>query len=288
MKDDRHSQTINAVVAATAVVSIAAELLSMGVNPLRMVSGIVLVTFGTGYALLAALFPAREMAVDRVQRLWWSIPTSFAVAIVIGVLLDSTPIGLAGRPYVLLLGFTTIGCLGYARLRERWRSPTGHAGAGTEHAVSTAGAESLHRGAVPTRQIRATPRRARRMERGWLLFTAPLLLLALLWAMLGILQAARTDPKPFTALSLERVSDGAATPSLRITISNREERRMEYDLEVRPRTSEIMRWEAISVDAGADSSIDLSPEQFGADGDLEVVLFVHGSPQPYRTLRTRG
>src|SRR6476469_2960143 len=78
-------------------------------NAVRLPAGLLLSIFGTGYALLSVLLPRRNDHDQALERLWWSIPSSFVVAIFVGTALNLSPLHLKERPFALsMAGITCI------------------------------------------------------------------------------------------------------------------------------------------------------------------------------------
>src|SRR5579883_2966684 len=73
-------------------------------GPARIVAGTFLVFFAAGYA---AILAARPRHLDGMSRVILSIPFSLVVAILVGVFLDMTPIGLHTTSLAVSLSVTT-------------------------------------------------------------------------------------------------------------------------------------------------------------------------------------
>ncbi|MHC1595508.1 MAG: DUF1616 domain-containing protein [Candidatus Syntropharchaeales archaeon] len=77
-------------------------------TPIRVILGLPLILFFPGYALIAALFPARE-DLDMIERLALSFGLSIALVPLLGLVLNYTPFGIRLIPILLTLsGFTII------------------------------------------------------------------------------------------------------------------------------------------------------------------------------------
>jgi hypothetical protein len=194
-----------------------------------------------------------------------------------------TTLGLTVRRFVLVLGSAVLAALGVALLRERRRPRVGASVVAAGIVQPRNPVRGSAAGGAGSNKIVHAPRPGA----AWLLFVVPLLFLALLWAALGISDATSTDPKPFTALAIEHGSNGTDDPDTRIVIANREGHRAEYDLEIRSGDHMTTRWEGIVVEDGSDWRAELPGEQIGTEGESIVTLFLRGSSQPYRSLRTR-
>jgi len=88
---------------------------------LRILFGIPLVLFIPGYALIAALFPAKQ-DIDGIERVALSFGLSIAVVPLVGLALNYTPWGIRLDPIVICLSILTLG-LCCAALYRRARLP---------------------------------------------------------------------------------------------------------------------------------------------------------------------
>jgi uncharacterized membrane protein len=89
---------------------------------LRVLFGIPLVLFIPGYALIAALFPAKQ-DIDGIERVALSFGLSIAVVPLVGLALNYTPWGIRLDPIVVCLSILTIGLCLAAQYRRARLSP---------------------------------------------------------------------------------------------------------------------------------------------------------------------
>jgi uncharacterized membrane protein len=259
--DVRRQLWFDAAVLLAATVATVSAVAGVALNPLGVVSGLVLSLFASGYALLRALFPN---GLSTAERFALSVPVSFGLGVLDGVVVNQTPLGLAAVPMVLTLWASTVVCaaIGYYRL-QRLASDVPDVSALPQH-----------------RQFR--PPFAQ------LAIAASLLVVAGGWAAFSLVAASRAEPKTFTALSV----DGAnATPAagqpLTVTLENQEGRPMQYDLEVNLAGTVVSRLDGVRVDPGRQYSFTLPalPAQ-GAGAD--VLAYRSGDSQPYRRIHVGG
>jgi len=84
---------------------------------LRVLFGIPLVLFVPGYALIAALFPAKQ-DIDGIERIALSFGLSSAVVPLVGLALNYTPWGIRLDPIVICLSILTLGLCFAAQFRR--------------------------------------------------------------------------------------------------------------------------------------------------------------------------
>lgn len=216
-----------------------------------VVAGLVLSMFGSGYALLCALFPTRRRMEERIAL---SFPLSFALAVLDGTLLNLTPFGLAPAPIIATLCACTVvfAAIGYYRqpfrLSIHWQRPAF----------------------------------------GEMVFGAVLLCAAGGWAASSVVSASQVEPKAFTALSVDG-ANGVPAPdqSASVTLDNEEGHPMHYDLEINRAGTILSRVDNVSLESGAHYSLILPP--LAADGSgADVVAYVSGASEPYRRIHIGG
>jgi hypothetical protein len=117
---DQRDLAAVSVLALTALTAVALDLHPL----LRVVLAVPLVLFLPGYAILSALAPARPL--EAIERVLVSLGLSFAVTIVVGILLALTPVRLSALSWAITLaGLTLAGCAiaWVRRVRARIEGP---------------------------------------------------------------------------------------------------------------------------------------------------------------------
>lgn len=282
MNDDRRI-LISAAVLLTATVALVAALLGWDGNPVRAAAGLFLAWFAPGYALLFALSPNGR---DTSERLPLSVPLSFVLAILTGLVLDITRVGLRAPAYVGMLWLLTAAllALGHYRLRRGARVETRADGFDEQTAPMDG-----DRGAPPSRATAPAaalgtprPRGAARDGRPWAILGIGGVLLAasIAWAASSLVAASDSPRKPFTVLALEE-------DYTQVVVENREGRPMRYTLSARVGSSVVQRVEDIQLRDGERRTVQLRRVEFRpeAPGTEEVLLFRQGDTRPYRQLR---
>jgi uncharacterized protein DUF1616 len=248
----RRQIAFDGVLLAAATAGASGTLLGWSDSPVRIAGGLILSMFTPGYALLRALFPRALKATEQYAL---SIPLSFVAAIVIGATLDFTPIGLSASATVALLWAVTVGSLAVSYVRGMGRTP-----------------RSLRR-----RQA------AQAVGSSAMVLSAVLIGAAAVGAAASLVEASRTTPKPFTALSVDGANgvQPAGTP-LTVTLDNEEGQSVEYDLQVTAHGAELEHVDGVQLDSGKQYSLQLpvlpSDDTAGAD----VIAYRSGDPSPYR------
>ena len=216
-----------------------------------VVAGLLLSTFGSGYALLWALFPNRLRTEERIAL---SVPFSFALAVLDAALFSQTPSGLAPAPMIVAL----VACTGALLAIGYYRQPR---------------RLSIHWS---------------RPVLGELAVGAVLVGLAAAWAASSLIAAARVEPKAFTALSVDGASgvpqsDQPAT----VTLENEEGHQMHYDLEVRLAGDVLSRVDDVSLETGARYSLTIPSLPTDGPG-ADVAAYLPGASEPYRRIHIGG
>lgn len=239
---------------------------------LRVPLGLVLVLFGPGYVLQAALF-ARRDDLQSSSRLAVSFGLSATVLPLLALLLDRLPGGI--RPWPML--FALVGWI------VLWSSVA----AVRRHVLLPAAAA-----AVPPRLSPASWRRN----------ISPLLLLGL--ASLALVAGgigwtiarsqATAPPTAFYTLGADdraeqyprQVAPGEPM-QVQLGVTNREGRAMRYSIEVRSGDRQLAEIAAFSVADGASwqQPVEYALPQAGDDQSVELVLYRADETTPYRQLR---
>lgn len=224
-------------------------------NPLRITGGLLLSMFVPGYALLKALYPR---ALSRAELFGLSVPLSFVLSILVGALVDMTPVGLSGTAIVLLLCVCTITF------------------------IAVAYARCLRAPGLKLRRIAGVRER--------ILVGAPvvaggvvLIGVGMIWAGASLVQAGHTTPKPFTALSVDG-ANGVQQPGvpLSVTLDNEEGQTMQYDLRVRVGGSDIGRVDDVQLDSGKRYTLQLPVLRDTDTAGADVIAYRSGDDTPYR------
>ena len=253
-----------------------------GGAPERAVAALLLVWFIPGAALLFALTPER---LDRGGRLVLSVPASFALTVITGIVLDRVPPGLTAPAFLVSLASLSLVLLTIGAIRRGRRA--GDVGDGPPGTASTLDALLAVNREAPVSVSRHDVAGASTSHRlRWLGYVAVGLLLvaSVVWAVQGMRLAAHTEPKPYTALGLEPFQAGGNSQGA-IVIDNQEGRAMTYDLEVRDDGQAIARQEGLKLAAGEQQRFALP---LPAGEPVEVLLFRSGDSDPMRRVFVRG
>lgn len=264
------------LIGCSVVVTVAAQV-GVPVGWLSIPAGLVLSFFAPGYAALMAFRTPRRPVTTTDLAL--SIPLSFSAAIILGVVLDFTPIGLHLQPMAIGLALATLVLLAVAVRRDiasdAYVAPTGPAGVGPDRQARRAGPiEGL---------IRAS------------LIGA--LVVAALWASYGIIRAAQDRPPQYTELYVQQAAPFTpvkAAPSqaeLLVGVNNREAQAITYTLKVVAHYGDnspdlLVSQQQVTVQAGANWQGHISTPVRCTDS-VEAQLFLPGDPQPYRSVQAR-
>ena len=115
---DRFPPDLVATVGLTGLTVLFALAPTLSTTPLRIIFSGIFVLVAPGYAVLAMLFPesgesdTETISIDTVERAGLSIPLSFVIVPVVGLILSVSPFGFAVTPIVLTLsGFVGGGCI---------------------------------------------------------------------------------------------------------------------------------------------------------------------------------
>lgn len=244
------------LVAASAGLS--GTLLGWSDNPIRVAGGLLLSMFAPGYALLKALYPR---ALSRAEMYGLSIPVSFVLSIVIGAMVDVTPVGLSGKAIVLLLWVCTIALMAVAYARAI-RAPR----------------PNLRR--IGGRPVSLLP-----VGVGAVVLSVVLVEVAMVGAGASLAQASHTTPKPFTALSVDG-ANGVQQPGvpLGVTLDNEEGQTMQYDVQVMAGENELSRVDGVQLDSGQRYSLQLPILAEDDVAGADVIVYQSGETTPYRTV----
>lgn len=91
-------------------------------TPIRTLLGLILVLFTPGYALIAALFPAKQ-AINNIQRIALSFGISIAVAPLTALFFNFPPFGIQLMPIAVVLTSFTVICAVIANWRRHTLPP---------------------------------------------------------------------------------------------------------------------------------------------------------------------
>lgn len=242
---DRTTLRIGWALVVLASLGLAAALAELPFALVRVPLGLVLAWVAPGYALLMLLYPRR---LGGAARLALSMPLSFALTVLLGIILDRIPGGLAG-PTVLIAQWGLAAALALlASLLDRTRSSAD--------------------------EVSAPPQRTRVRSAGPAhLALAGLLALGCLWALTGLGAAAQVTPTPYAALAVE--GSGATT---RVVIANEQGRPERYRLELVAGGATLQRWDDIRLESGGRHVLTLQASAPGA----EVRLYRDGEAAALR------
>lgn len=237
---------------------------------LRVPLGIVLVLLAPGYALQAALFPARD-DVDMPIRAALSFGLSVALIPLLALLLDRLPWGIRPLPIAVALALTIV----LATMVAMWRR-------GRLVVSGTA--------AIPSPPARWMDGR---WARGYAFGLVALLMV------LGVMLAMMLNPPPeryteFYALGAQGLAEeyprevAAGEPIvLQLGITNQEGARVRYRIEVHAGGAVIAQIGPVVVDDGTtwSESIHYALARAGVDQPVDILLFREGDTEAYRQLR---
>jgi uncharacterized membrane protein len=248
----RRQMAFDGVLLVAATAGASSTLLGWADSPVRVAGGLVLSMFTPGYALLRALFPRALKATEQYAL---GVPVSFVVAIVIGATLDLTPIGLSASATVALLWAVTVASFAVSYVRSRGRMPRSLRGHRTAPAIGPSA----------------------------IVLSAVLIGAAALGAAASLVQASRTTPKPFTALSVDGANgvQAAGTP-LTVSLDNEEGQPMQYDLQVTANGAELERVDGVQLDSGKQYSLQLPVLPADDTAGADVIAYRSGDSTPYR------
>lgn len=239
---------------------------------LRVPLGLLLVLFGPGYALQAALF-ARHNDLHGTTRLAVSFGLSAAVLPLLALLLDRLPWGIRHWPMVIALGGWIMLWAVVAAVRR--------------HLLLPADQAALPPPLRPARWRAGTSR--------WLLLglTSLLLVGGVIGSLIARSQAA-APPTAFYALGADsraeqyprQVAPGEPM-EVQLGIDNREGTPMRYRIEVRAGEELLAEVGPISVDDGAtwQQPVAYALPRAGDDQNVELLLYRADETTPYRQLR---
>lgn len=241
----------------------------------RIPAGVFVAFFVPGYAALLALNGAgRAGKFTLMQHLVLSIPLSFAFAVIAGVLLNDTPLGVRPLPSILITCFVSLLLLFVAWWRAR---------AGGSVTTRSAGGS-----AVGTRR-----RALNAAEQVLLSVLLGALAVSVVWAGYGIVLTSRDIAPPFTELYITQIPvvTGDDTPtegSITVALNNHEARQMSYELRLLVHTSGVSNIVAqeqqIIVEAGSTWERTFAL-QIKCRDLVEAQLWLQGQQEPYRQVQ---
>jgi uncharacterized membrane protein len=236
---------------------------------LRIPFGIFAVLAAPGYALTAALFPARE-DLDGVARAALSVGLSVALIPPLALLLDWLPWGIRPMPIAVALGLTTCSLCLVAGVRR----------------YLSADPYTLLPPAAPA------PRRLSRSH----LAAIGAVLLVVIWGAV-VYTAILTTPTRITefyalgagGLAEDYPREVAAGEPVSVTlgITNQEGATHSYQIEIRADTGTLATVGPLQLDNGTTWSqpVTFSLPVAGDDQAVDILLFRDDQPEPYRRLR---
>jgi uncharacterized membrane protein len=241
----------------------------------RIPAGVFVAFFVPGYAALLALNGASRVGkFTLIQHLVLSIPLSFSFAVIVGVLLNDTPLGVRPLPSILITCAVSLLLLFVAWWRAR-----------ASRSVTARPAKEL---AVGTRR-----RALNAVEQVLLSVLVGALAVSLLWAGYGIVLASRDIVPPFTELYITQVPvvTGDDTPtegSITVALNNHEARQMSYELRLLVHTSGVSNIVAqeqqIIVEVGSTWEQTFAL-QIKCRDLVEAQLWLQGQQESYRKVQ---
>lgn len=257
----------------TATVVLLAVIALLPTSPARVALGLPFVLLFPGYTLIAALYPRRG-DLDGVERLALSLGLSLAVIPLIGLVLNYTPWGIHLTPIAVgLTLFVTVCSLAAARARARLAAP-----------------ERFEA------DIRPVMRALRRFPWPAILISAAVVVSLLLAGYrTGLLGVSKVG-EPFTEFYVlgpggkaqgypRRLFVGEKAEVI-LGIANREGRDAEYSIQVASATGVLRTLGPIVLRPGEthQGRVDFSLARPGKRVKVEFLLYMKGTPAPYRRL----
>ncbi len=226
---------------------------------LRFVLMLPLVFVWPGYALVASTLPVHELG--RMAQLALSVGVSLFVNVLGGFILNRTPLGLDTLSWALLLGGTTVLAGGVALVRH------------------------LRLNSSPLSVVNPV-----RLDRRHALGPMILFGLALVLAV-SALQLDRNSVEQYGSGSFTQLwilPKPGTTASVRIGIINRENRPVQYKLQVKQGTEAIGAWPALELASDQNWEVEL-PLSPGASGEVQATLYRLDAPGAvYRQVTLKG
>ncbi len=244
------------VVIAVALLSLAVAVVSRGPNPALTAVTLPLVLFLPGYALVAALLPARYLGFP--ERVALSLGVSVALTVMGGLLLHALRIPLGGASWRILLAGLTLAPAGYGLFRRA---------RGDQSPVGSLAAQMTMREA--------------------LLFSAGALVVGLALG-LGGLGIANAPGEPFTELWALGEQAGARSV-VRVGLTNDEGRPMTYRVAVQAGDRLLAEWPEITLSTGGRWGAEATVPQalLGQEITVRAYRAEDADDQPYRSARLR-
>jgi uncharacterized membrane protein len=272
MRFTRRHSIMPAIVVCSIAVVFAAQ---AGAPPgwVRLPAGVVFALFAPGYACLRV---ARRARLSATSRLILTVPLSFAVDIVVCLILNATPYGIRPGPIVLSLGAATLGLLAV----------------GWCLGAHPSGMADRRRTAALLSYLRASSIK----ELAAVAFLLVALIGAAGWASYGIVRASRDIAQPFTALyvkgvALETPHRGWQAATLRLGVTNRENGARRYSVWLvahsthhSPRVAHIWTL-AVPRDQSRERAVRV---RMACGGYVKVSLFVPPRSAVYRAVLVRS
>lgn len=237
-------------------------------GPARILAGTFLVFFASGYAGILA---ARPRHLDGMSRLILSIPFSLVVAIIVGVVLDMTPIGLHTASLAVSLSVTTLLLLVIAWQRGSF-VPSG----------GVAPSPALGRGMAAIRALS-------RLELGAIGLLLVAIVAAGVWTGSGIMRASQDVPLSYTELYLQHMTSralpsGGGVAAVTVAVHNREQQDITYTVRTFVRhsyapTGKLVLTSTLRVPRGKVVAQVIRPHFICGDA-VQVQLFLPGKLPP--------
>lgn len=290
-----HTVVLWVIAVSTAIVI--ASLFGLPVGLLRIPAGLVVAFFAPGYAVL--WLSGFSRVPGGMNHVVFSMPASLAISVLVGVVLNVSPLGVRLASMGPTLAVLTLILLAAALYRSQIGTPTGQ-GAAPQEAP-----RSLASHAVPSRPVTPMPAQASPGSRGrmssWVVVAIALLLgasaAAAVWTGYGIVTASQDIPMPFTEFYLGNTPDfpqeagRRSDVTLALGVNNQETRVMTYTVQVF-----IEPWaggtlaageQTIRVEAG-ETWMGTFPVLVACGDSLAAQLLVPGQSAAYRSVRVRS
>lgn len=247
---------------------------------LRVPAGILVSFWVPGYAALFALNTLKQSRTfTLIQHIVWSVPLSFGFAVLLGTILNSSPLGVRSLPTVWITCFVSSGLLALSWWRIVVRS--------------RAAIILLDRTPRPGAGIRWRRLALAEQMVVWLLLGA--LSVATVWAGYGIVWASRDLVQPYTELYVTEIptvtnGDTPTGADIRVNVRNNEARTMSFELRL-----VVQRRDGTATLAPTQQVLAAANETWEGSfrvaircyDQVEAQLWLPDEQEPYRTVRVR-
>lgn len=248
----------------------------LGLGPLRLACGFLYVLVLPGYALVSLLLP-RQAHANGIERLCYTCALSLAVTIVVGVVLNFTPMGIEAVPYLSALGAFTALVAGAAALRR-----SGSRAPDLWTPVPT--------GAAALSQVWG------RARQRWVASSAVgVFAVVVVGVALSVLTAPRLSDaySEFYVLTPDGGADGYQTSTtlgdpvrFRLGAVSYESAATQFTVRMRMGSTDLGGFGPFTLNPAArwQQEVAVTPDRVGDHQRLELVLLKNGEQQPYRQL----